>query len=111
MRNAPLHPGLSKKIQNLPFRIFHVSQNDMWEPKLFKTYPDFTPPQVHSFTFLAGTLLQLFPIFVIAFSKDCFHSSIVNSSLIDGVVFADIMFAVVETSEREREKTPNQTEN
>ena len=83
----------------------------MWEPKLFATYPDFTPPQVHSFTFLAGTLLQLFPIFVIAFSKDCFHSSIVNSSLIDGVVFADIMFAVVETSEREREKTPNQTEN
>ena len=83
----------------------------MWEPKLFATYPDFTPPQVHSFTFLAGTLLQLFPIRVIAFSKDCFHSSIVNSSLIDGVVFADIMFAVVETSEREREKTPNQTEN
>ena len=83
----------------------------MGEPKLFATYPDFTPPQVHSFTFLAGTLLQLFPIFVIAFSKDCFHSSIVNSSLIDGVVFADIMFAVVETSEREREKTPNQTEN
>lgn len=83
----------------------------MWEPKLFATYPDFTPPQVHSFTFLAGTLLQLFPILVIAFSKDCFHSSIVNSSLIDGVVFADIMFAVVETSEREREKTPNQTEN
>ena len=83
----------------------------MWEPKLFATNTDFTPPQVHSFTFLAGTLLQLFPIFVIAFSKDCFHSSIVNSSLIDGVVFADIMFAVVETSEREREKTPNQTEN
>ena len=83
----------------------------MWEPKLFATYPDFTPPQVHSFTFLAGTLLQLFPILVIAFSKDCFHSSIVNSSLIDGVVFADIMLAVVETSEREREKTPNQTEN
>ena len=83
----------------------------MWEPKLFATYPDFTPPQVHSFTFLAGTLLQLFPILVIAFSKDCFHLSIVNSSLIDGVVFADIMFAVVETSEREREKTPNQTEN
>ena len=82
----------------------------MWEPKLFATYPDLTPPQVHSFTFLAGTLLQLFPILVIAFSKDCFHSSIVNSSLIDGVVFADIMFAVVETSEREREKTPNQTE-
>ena len=80
----------------------------MWEPKLFATYPDFTPPQVHSFTFLAGTLLQLFPILVIAFSKDCFHSSTVNSSLIDGfgkdVVLADIMFAVVETSEREREK-------
>ena len=80
----------------------------MWEPKLFATYQDFTTPQVHSFTFLAGTLLQLFPIFVIAFSKDCFHSSIVNSSLIDGVgqdvVFADIMFAVVETSERERER-------
>ena len=105
MRNAPVHPELSKKIQNLPFRIFHVSHNDMWEPKLFATYQDFTTPQVHSFTFLAGTLLQLFPIFVIAFSKDCFHSSIVNSSLIDGVgqdvVFADIMFAVVETSERE----------
>ena len=91
--------------------------------KLFKTQPRMeghycaiTIMQFYNAQLLFNTLgvywgLQLFPIFVIAFSKDCFHSSIVNSSLIDGVVFADIMFAVVETSEREREKTPNQTEN
>ena len=64
-----------------------------------------TSTQLH---ILGGHSSPTIPYFCLSISKYCFHSSIVNSSLIDGVgqdvVFADIMFAVVETSEREREK-------
>ena len=64
-----------------------------------------TSTQLH---ILGGHSSPTIPYFCLSISKDCFHSSIVNSSLIDGVgqdvVFADIMFAVVETSERERER-------